>query len=89
MGEPIITRELVRDPCEIVFEDGSRYATQRWITRCSDIRETPFGKADFGWWRIGDAFLTPDSVPSPFYEPPTEPIWRRLTRWLSNPPSPR
>lgn len=68
MGE--MTRELVRDPCEIVFSDGKRYATQKWVTCYDDWRDTPIGPVNFGWTHIGRSFPTPDSVASPMYTPP-------------------
>jgi hypothetical protein len=73
----IITQELVRDPVELIYEDGRRFSTQRWITKCEDVRETSFGSVNFGWVKIGDAFPTPDSVPY-FYEPPKRSLFQRL-----------
>ena len=84
MSGPTITRELVRDPVELIFEDGKRYATQRWVTRCDDWREVaPLGRVNFGWVELGKPFPTADSVPSPYYEPPPGPsLCARIMRAL-------
>lgn len=83
-----VTRELVRDPVEMIFSDGRRYATQRWWTKCEDLRcvditaqaEGPVLRCiamNFGWVHMGEPFPTEDSVESPFYEPPTSTSWGR------------
>lgn len=69
------TRELIRDPVELIFEDGKRYATQRWKTTVDDWRKIePIGWVNFGSVHLGQPFPTEDSAPSPFYEP--APWWR-------------
>jgi hypothetical protein len=66
-----MTRKLVRDPAELIFEDGKRYATQRWITTTDDWRKiNPIGWVNFGSVHVGQPFPTDDSVRSQFYVPP-------------------
>lgn len=46
--------EVVRDPVEIVFEDGTRWATEREITRIEDWRVIDgVGRVNFGRVYIG------------------------------------
>lgn len=74
-----VKRELVRDPVELVFSDGRRYATRRWVTTTTDIRDIGGGVCvNFGSVHIGAAFPTSDSVPTPLYEPPEPSVWARM-----------
>lgn len=77
----VITRKLVRDPVEVLYGDGLRYATQRWITKCDDWRDYGAGcRANFGYVHIGPPFPTEDSVPYPGWEPPKRSWFDRLFR---------
>lgn len=54
---PDVTTEIVRGPVAIVYPDGSKWTTERTITRISDVRDTPFGPVDFGSAVFGPCVL--------------------------------
>lgn len=56
-----ITRELVRDAAVLIFPDGTRLVTAKWVTTCDDWRETAIGLVNFGWVHIGPSFRVTDS----------------------------